>query len=150
MNDQKPLPPYAQNLGYAGLMPQIICIALVLSGSQWQWVALACAWAYAALIFSFLGGIWWGLAIANPMLDRRVFIASVMPSLIALGSFIPWTLGWGWPGPSLAMLGLCLGASPLVDRWIARQIILPAGWMHLRMVLSMGLGGLSFILALLA
>ncbi len=150
MNNEKNLPPNALNLGYAGLFPQVICIALVLAGGRWQWVALPAAWAYAALIFSFLGGIWWGLAIANPTLDRRIYIAAVLPSLIALASFVPWTLGWTWPGPSLAVIGLCLAASPIVDRWIISQMDLPVGWMRLRWRLSLGLGGLSLILALLA
>jgi hypothetical protein len=137
-------------LGYSGLLPQIICVALVLGDSEYRWVALACAWAYAALIFSFLGGVWWGIAVANPALDRRIYVIAVLPSLIALASYIPWTLGHKWPGPSLVALGLCLAASPLVDQWIARQTSLPAGWLHLRWHLSLGLGALSLLLALLA
>ncbi len=150
MSNPDPISRYALNLGYAGLLPQIICIALELAGGQWQWVAMATAWAYAAIIFSFLGGIWWGLGIAHPALDRRVYIAAVLPSLIALASYIPWTLGWTWPGPSLVLLGVCLMATPLVDRWIASQITLPIGWMKLRVTLSLGLGGMSLILAMLA
>lgn len=150
MTSQTRINKNSQLLGYAGLLPQIICLTLVATGSQWKWVALASAWAYAALIFSFLGGIWWGLAIANPTLDKRVYALAVLPSLIALASYIPWTLGWTWPGPSLAVLGLCLAASPLVDQAIARTVTLPAGWMRLRWHLSLGLGGLSGILGILA
>jgi Protein of unknown function (DUF3429) len=140
----------ARYLSFAGLLPQIICIALVASGNYWQSVALAAAWAYAAIIFSFLGGIWWGLGIGHPALDRRIFAIAVLPSLIALVSFLPWNFGWTWPGPSLAVLGICLCVSPLVDRWIAGQVAMPAGWLQLRIQMSLGLGGMSLILSVLA
>ena len=57
------LPPIAHWLGLAGLLPQVAAVLLILSGDPvWRFSAAAMAFAYAALIFSFLGGIWWGLA----------------------------------------------------------------------------------------
>jgi hypothetical protein len=150
MNRTAALPPAALTLGYAGLLPQIIAVAMVASGSGWRWAALAGGWAYAALIFSFLGGVWWGLALARPEVGRAAYVAAVAPSLIALASFIPWTIGAEWPAPALAILGTCLLLSPLVDRAIAQRTALPAGWLRLRVVLSGGLGTLTIALAAMA
>ena len=55
-----------------------------------------------------------------------------------------------WPGPSLAWIGLFLMSSPLVDRWLMGKCNLPDGWMKLRWHLSLGLGGLTLLLAALA
>ncbi len=137
-------------LGLSGLLPQKICAAIIMSGSEWRWVALACGWAYAAVIFSFLGGIWWAQAMMRDARSGPVYLVAVVPSLIAFASFVPWTLGWPWPGPSLALLGICLAASPLVDRWIGGSIPVPDGWMRLRVLLSVGLGALTLLLAIMA
>jgi hypothetical protein len=151
MNDKpaerKSVPPAALWLGYAGLLPQAIAIVLVVQGGSLSWIALASSYAYAALIFSFLGGVWWGQALAHPAVPRRAFAVAVLPSLIGLALFLPWTFGSEWPGPSLLWLGLLLCLSPLVDRKLGLG---GSEWMTLRWRLSMGLGGLSVALALLA
>ena len=136
----------AQWLGYAGLMPQILAIVLVFDGGDWGWIALASGFAYAALIFSFLGGVWWGQALARPQASGSTYLVAVLPSLIGLALFIPWTLGWSWPEPSLFWLGLLLMLSPLVDRALAQG---SKQWMRLRWHLSVGLGLLTWALALL-
>jgi hypothetical protein len=137
-------------LGLMGLLPQAIFLAFVLSGSEWRWVALAMGWGYAALIFSFLGGVWWGLALANQRREIWLYIAAVAPSLIALASYFPWTMGWEWPGPSMVILGLCLIASPLIDYQISKIVDLPKSWMPLRWGLSIGLGMMTLVLAVFA
>lgn len=144
---QQSVPTAALWLGYAGLLPQVIAIALVIQGGSLSWIALASSYAYAALIFSFLGGVWWGQALANPSAPRWAYAAAVLPSLIGLALFLPWTFGSEWPGPSLLWLGLLLCLSPLVDRKLAFG---GSDWMTLRWRLSLGLGGLSVALALLA
>lgn len=135
----------AQLLGYAGLLPQAVALALVLSGGEWSWIALASSFAYAALIFSFLGGVWWGQALTATNPPVWSFAVAVLPSLIGLALFLPWTLGWPWPGPSLFWLGLLICASPLVDRSLALGDAL---WMRLRWHLSLGLGSLTLAIAL--
>jgi len=134
-------------LGLAGLLPQLFFCILAFGSERWQWVAIACGFAYAAAIFSFLGGAWWGLALLRPGAPRWIYIAAVVPSLVALLLFMPWTLGWLWPRPSLIVLGLCLIASPLVDLKISRDLPLPTRWMRLRFMLSIGLGGCTLLLA---
>jgi hypothetical protein len=70
--------------------------------------------------------------------------------LLALATYAPWILGWEWPGPSMAWLGFFLLLSPLADRWLSARCALPARWMKLRWHLSIGLGGLTLLLAGLA
>ena len=77
-------------LGLAGLLPQFACVAALYLGSEeWRYTAQAIAFGYAALIFSFLGGMWWGIAAMAPAAENRrtigwVWVAAVAPSLIAL------------------------------------------------------------------
>ncbi len=145
-----PLAPTALQLGYAGLLPQAFAVFLLLDGSNLRWIASAGGFGYAAIIFSFLGGLWWAMAMLNPAAPRWIYAAAIAPSLIALMTFLPWTWGWDWPGPSLMILAAGLIASPLIDRQIVRHIELPSGWMRLRWHLSLGLGGMTAILAIAA
>ena len=137
-------------LGLFGLLPQSIFLSYVVTGSEWKWVALAMAWGYSALIFSFLGGVWWGFALANQRTEIWIYIAAVAPSLISLASYFPWTMGWDWPGPSMAWIALCLIASPLIDLKIAKLIDLPKSWLPLRWILSIGLGTMTLVIAAIA
>lgn len=145
-----PLDPMVRRLGYAGLLPQLFAVLLLLDGRSMAWIATAGGFGYAALIFSFLGGLWWAMAMLNPDAPKWIYGAAIAPSLIALATFLPWTWGWNWPGPSLAILSACLLVSPLVDRAIAKTVSLPADWLRLRLHLSIGLGGLTAILAFTA
>lgn len=149
----KSTPQPARFLGFAGLLPQIAClVAAWLGPPEWRWSALAIGWGYAALIFSFLGGLWWGLASGSPDEGRRapgwLWVAAVVPSLLALGTYVPWVFGKEWPGPSLLVLGVAIIFSILVD---ARLVtIRPSWWLSLRLPLSLGLGGATILLGLAA
>jgi hypothetical protein len=151
MDGQTSLSPAARALGYAGLLPQIICIALILMGHEWRYAALAGGFAYAAAIFSFLGGVWWGQAVQSARdgqpASTGAYVLAVMPSLLAVALFLPWTFGWDWPGPALLYLGALLIGSPLIDRALGYA---SRDFLRLRWHLSIGLGGLSIILGLLA
>ena len=146
----RPLSSTALQLGYAGLLPQAFAVFLLLDGGGMRWIASAGGFGYAAIIFSFLGGLWWAMAMLNPSAPRWIYAAAIAPSLIALLTFLPWTWGWDWPGPSLLVLAIGLMASPLIDRQIVQHIDLPDGWMQLRWHLSLGLGGLTAVLAIAA
>ena len=141
------LSPAARALGYAGLLPQIICVAMILVGHEWRYAALAGGFAYAAAIFSFLGGVWWGQALASNRATTSAYLLAVMPSLIAVVLFLPWSLGWEWPGPALLYLGALILASPLIDRALG---FAAADFLRLRWHLSIGLGLLTIVLGLLA
>ena len=147
------LPPAAHIAGYAGLLPQIVAMAMVFSSDNLRWIGLAAAYGYAAFIFSFLGGIWWGFGVVARKENAHagpIFMAAVAPSLIAFVTYLPWILGLDWPGPSMLLLGLCLMTSPLVDLWLQSQCRLPDGWMRMRWGLSLGLGGLTIALGMVA
>jgi hypothetical protein len=62
-------------------------LLLLASGSSdHRFSALALAFAYAALILSFLGALWWGLAAAQPArAPEWVWPAGVAPSLLRTG-----------------------------------------------------------------
>lgn len=147
MDGQTSLSPAARALGYAGLLPQIICVAMIVTGHEWRYVALAGGYAYAAAIFSFLGGVWWGQALASGRATTGAYILAVMPSLIAVALFLPWSFGWEWPGPALLYLGALILASPLVDRTLG---FAAPDFLRLRWHLSIGLGALTIIIGLIA
>jgi hypothetical protein len=147
MDGQTSLTPVARGLGYAGLLPQVICLALVGFGHEWRYAALAGGFAYAAAIFSFLGGVWWGQALASSRASSGAYVVAVLPSLIAVALFLPWTFGWEWPGPALLYLGALILGSPVIDRALG---FAGGDFLRLRWHLSLGLGGLTMALGLLA
>ena len=137
------IPTLPRNLGLAGLMPQLACLAALIAGpDEWRFAALAIAWGYAALIFSFLGGLWWGIAATRLHSAQRVpdwlWLAAVAPSLIAFATYLPWVFAAQWPQPSLIVLGAGLIGSLTIDRAIAH--LTPPWWLPLRVLLSLGLG----------
>jgi hypothetical protein len=129
------LPRPAWYLGYAGLVPQGAAFLTIWAASEdYRFTALAFAFACAALILSFLGALWWGLAAAQP--DKApgwVWAAGVTPCLVALASCVPWAVGAAWPVPSLLLLAGTLAASFLVDLKLAGLDLCPWGWVR-RMV----------------
>lgn len=134
------LPPAVRLLGLAGILPQLACIghAAMFGGGFAGQAGLA----YAALILSFLGGLWWMAALLSGLRDPLPYVVAVLPSL----------LGWGamlLPAGGLWLVALCLLASPLVDRSLSRQITLPKGWLALRWQMATGLGLSTLILAAL-
>lgn len=147
MDGQTSLSPAARALGYAGLLPQLICLALILMGHEWRYSALAGGFAYAAAIFSFLGGVWWGQAVQSGKATAGAYGVAVVPSLLAVALFLPWTFGWDWPGPALLYLGALIMGSPLIDRALG---FADRAFLRLRWHLSIGLGGLTIALGLLA
>ena len=145
------IPRWPRWLGLAGLLPQFACLlAAWLGGPEWYYAARATGFGYAAVIFSFLGGLWWGIAASRMREGERVpawlWIASVMPSLIALAAYLPWVFAGQWPGPSLVILGLGIVGALWVDRRIAPSC--PQWWMALRVPLSLGLGIATILLGL--
>lgn len=147
MDGQSSLSPAARALGYAGLVPQVLCLGLVLMGHEWRYSALAGGFAYAAAIFSFLGGVWWGQAVLSGRATTGAYLIAVMPSLIAVALFLPWTIGWEWPGPALFYLGALIALSPFVDRALG---FAAPDFLKLRWHLSVGLGALTIVLGFTA
>lgn len=142
IDDTPRLPPAAQILGHAGLLPPLLCLAAALLVPAWRDAAQGLGFGYAALIFSFLGGVWWGGAVAARGAPGWLWAAAVLPSLLA------WALGLLGGDLAAALLGGLILLSPLVDRAAGRALGAPAGWLALRLRLSLGLGGLTLLLGL--
>ncbi|WP_419827723.1 DUF3429 domain-containing protein [Sphingomonas sp.] len=147
------VPPAAAALGAAGLLPPLLAIAARLTAGitgdvQLQHFAMLVGLQYVGLILSFLGGLWWGIAVAKLPADRvSPWLAlAVLPSLAALGVHV---LSNWFPGPSVVLLALCVLATLLVDRRLAREGLAPRWWMRLRVPLSAGLAVLTLVLAAL-
>jgi hypothetical protein len=141
-----PLPRIAIVLGVAGLAPQVWALLATFREAD-RYVGLAAGYFYAALIFSFLGGLWWGVAASRKDAPEWLYLAAIVPSLIAFASGIPWMTGAEWPGPSLGLLGLGILAAPLVDRALFKAGLIDRTLFHLRAGLSLGLGLLTLALA---
>jgi len=135
-------------LGLAGIAPQILCLAVALFSHDWRWIALAAGCFYASLILSFLGGMWWMLALQHKVSDWSPYVVAVIPSLAGWAAVLPWCLGWTWPAPALVFLALLLGASPLVDRKLSRRFPFDPAWLKLRWVMASGLGVSTLLLGL--
>lgn len=144
------LPRIVVVLGNAGLLPQVALFLVALASPDWSGFALVAGFGYAALVFTFLGGVWWGLALLQPQASLWVYAAGVVPALVALAAFLAWSAGAVDLYVVLALVGAGLLASPLADRRIARGMPLPRGWLALRVRLSAGLGSLTLALAWLA
>ena len=144
----------ARALGAAGLLPMLAVLA-VLAGdfsTESRDAALSIGHGYAALILSFLGGLWWGLA-ARPQpaaVPGWIWIAAVAPSLVAFFPMVGMALGLWGAVPALTMTGGGLLLALLVDRKLVALGLAPVWWMRLRVPLSLGLGGMSLIAAGLA
>jgi hypothetical protein len=132
------LPPAVRLLGLSGILPQLACIgyALVFEASFAGQAGLA----YAAVILSFLGGLWWMAALLSDLRDPTPYVVAVLPSLIGWGAML-------WPAGGLWLVALCLLASPLVDISLSRRIALPKGWLRLRWQMASGLGLTTLTLA---
>ncbi len=135
-------------LGAAGLLPQAICVAGQVGGYEalpWPGVAVA----YATIILSFLGGLWWGVALVRPVAAGRI------PALLAgiAGALLPFALVTVYDGHvrgQLSAMGLLLFVSAGVDHLMARRRWVPDWWLSLRILLSTGLGALTIVMAAIA
>lgn len=136
------IPRPALVMGFAGLLPPLAGLWwLVAMDFGWAAIGIFTAiFAYSALILSFLGGIWWGFAVAGGRRpDWSDLMLAVTPSLAAF-LCLPVVGGWGPSGGLL--LALLVLVSPLVDLRFVRSGLAPDWWMRLRMPLSIGLSSL--------
>ena len=140
MPQAKVNPLVPQLLGYSGVLPMLACL-----GGIWLWPHLTdqltyVAAIYVGVIFSFLGGIQWGMAVqadATNTPDAGVMrlIIGVIPALITLCALVIPTLY----GSTLLILGLWL---LLGFEWRYRKsLALPIWYMPLRINLTILLSG---------
>ena len=145
----------ASALGAAGLLP-MLGVLFVQAGDfdgGARAGAVLIGHGYAALILSFLGGLWWGLGSAagaraeGGRVPGWLWVAAVMPSLIAFFPMVGMVMGVVDVRLALAVTGVALMAALLVDRALVRLGLTPPWWMELRVPLSLGLGGMSLMVA---
>lgn len=142
------IPRPARVLGLAGIAPQAFAVIAALSPT-WRFTALSAGFFYGALILSFVGGVWWGVAASHSKAPQWVYVVAVAPSLIALATGVPWMVGALWPWPSLAVLGTVLMVSPIMDLKLRALGLISDAVLLLRIVLSVGLGSTTMLLAFL-
>ena len=144
---------WASALGAAGLLP-LLAVLVVLAGdfdTDLRRTALTIGHGYAALILSFLGGLWWGLAAASAgRAPAWVWGAAVVPSLVAFFPLAGMALGLIGVKLALGLTGMGLILALLIDHMLVTRGLAPGWWMSLRMPLSLGLGGMSLMAAGLA
>lgn len=131
-------------LGFAGLLPQGAAALLTLSR---VYDGALVALAYGALILSFLGGMWWGLAMFRRVGQPMLVSLAVVPSLVA-GAIL--ALAAVHLPIGLVAMGSAIMLTLPVDRWLVARGVAPANWMTLRVPLSFGLGGLTIAAGALA
>lgn len=143
------LSPLARALGLAGLIPQILLAAVVIGFPvEYGPSAIGLALVYSALILSFVGGAWWGFAAHHEdCVPSWIWLAAIVPSLIAFVAIGAWAIGRS-PGPSLMITGAALIVSLGVDYKLAANGLCPQGWLRLRTPLSLGLGGITIVIAI--
>lgn len=119
---------HARLAGYAGLIPFVAPVLVAWLQPDHAEAAIAVQHAYAALILSFLGGIYWGLALAKH--SASWFWWSVAPSL------------WAWPAlllapiPAALVLAIGFAFMTLLDRAARRRQTIHEWFFRLRLVLS--------------
>ncbi len=149
MTDSPPaLSRIAFALGVAGLIPQLVAV-FVAHDPVHHALGLAAGYFYAAIIFSFLGGLWWGVAAANRAAPRWVYFVAVIPSLIAFGTALAWMSGRYGYGAALGVLGSGILLSVGVDWKLAQLGLVDVSLLRLRLLLSAGLGGLTMLLGVI-
>lgn len=143
-------PPVAASLlGYAGLLPPMVAIAVRVIDPAKGGMMLALALLYAALILSFLGGMWWGAAaarVSGAALTLWLAVA-VVPTLVALAAG---AVLFASVVSAAAIVAAGLLGSLLVDMALVRAGHVPPWWMKLRIPLSVGLAALTLLAGLLA
>lgn len=139
-----PLHPVALKLGHLGLLPFVAGALLIwLIGDRnleaHAFVTLATS-AYAALVISFLGGIYWGFAFRMPEATAQPFVWGIMPSL---GAWVAVVM------PAYA--GLVLQGGMLIICYLVDRRLYPdfgaGAWLTLRFRLSAGAALCCFLAA---
>jgi len=147
----------ARLLGAAGLLPQVAAVT-VLAWVQYvgsirgvrslAGIALSVAFLYPALILSFLGGMWWTIAMRRTEGQGRLAAVAVLPTLIAFAMFASMAVTPRFDRLIMA-LGVAIMATLLVDGWLEASGEAPVGWLRLRAPLSLGLGALTIVAGVL-
>lgn len=75
---------------------------------------------YVVFIFSFLGGLWWGVVVSWKDVFEWLYFVVVVFSLIVFVFGILWMIGVEWSGLLLGLLGIGLIVLIMIDRILFR------------------------------
>ena len=132
----------AVRLGYLALLPFALGTALVwFAPAEWSARAAGAVSAYAAVVVSFIGGIYWGLGFQKNDPHWTLFVWGVVPSLVAAAALmLP-------VAAALVVHGATLIVCYLVDRkfYPANEI---GRYLPLRLQLTLGAVTACFAAAL--
>lgn len=124
--------PQHRYLGYAGLIPFVFLATASLLDSRHAAIFLI---DYAALIFSFLGGMLWSLSLREKM-PAHVALVSVSAMLWAWLWLITPAYNWFWLA-ALSFVALWLYEWFLLRRFIAHDFLMLRGQLSLIAALSL-------------
>jgi hypothetical protein len=131
--DDRPLPPAATALGYAGLVPFAAgALGIVLLGDELRVFAARALVAYGAVILSFVGAVHWGLLLARPGARGPArLLAAVLPSVAG------WAALLLVPRHGLALLVVSFGLFWLYEHRRLGARFLPVAYLVLRRNLTL-------------
>ncbi|WP_374535772.1 DUF3429 domain-containing protein [Chitinimonas taiwanensis] len=124
-----PIPPSALWFGAAGLIPFYACLLVAaLDLTHHPLIALNALSIYAALILTFTGAIWWGLAVLAPAgkpVGRLYGLSTVAALLAWVALLLPTSKGLallmaGFMAQSLADYGLSFRHPDVFPHWLLR------------------------------
>lgn len=127
-------PGIATLLGALGLLPfAAIGIALwFVESNQLIWLSVLLT-TYAAIILSFMGGVYWGMAMASPARGRnRWYAIGVLPALIG------WCATMLTPAAGLMLMGAAFAGVYALDLAAVAQGLAPPWYRRLRRPLTVG------------
>ncbi len=124
----------ARLLGYLGLVPFLLLGLWLISIAPdhiWRAGTISLLIAYGAVILSFLGGVRWGIAMAQPPAKvRRELMLAIAPALVG------W-IGFATPVPyAFGVLAAAFAAQGASDTLAAHDGKAPAWYGRLRTVLT--------------
>ena len=128
------LPPWAARLGYAGLLPFVFCaaVALAMPEPEVRHLAGRALLSYGAVILSFLGGVHWGVVLADrPGRSAGMLMIGVLPSL---GGWATLFLGFE---TAVAVQVACFGGFWLYEHRVLGTGALPAPYLAMRRWLTL-------------
>ena len=132
LRDLLTIPKVAFWLGFSGLIPFVVAVAVgLLPAAPLHDLSLQALLAYGAVILSFLGGIRWGLAVAttDPADLFGPLFFSITPALLG------WIALLVSSSTGLVLLALGFAAILIADLWLSTA---PYWYRSLRLPLSVG------------
>ncbi len=137
MNDAG-VPRAAMGLGLAGLLPALATVAALLVWPEMQDGVARIGIAHGAVVASFVGGAWWGLASARAAGEAlpRHLVFSTVPGLVA------WPALLVAPATGFAVLAMLFAVLLPMDRQLMDRGVAPGWWLALRRPLSLGMAAL--------